>query len=106
MDYFYLSPFYEKNSINHICNIQKSDFNTQKNKMIGIEFNLEFYNKDKDLFYISKNYREKNKVTLLSYYYVFKGTIYQAPDLYSLLLSNIESLTNNFISLNNEITKN
>jgi hypothetical protein len=74
--------------------------------MIGIEFNLEYFNKEKDLFYITKNYREKNKVTLLSYFYIFKGTIYQSPDLYSLLLSNIESLTNNFVNLSNEISKN
>ena len=106
MEYFYASPFYEKNSINHLCNIQKSDFNTQKIKMTGIEFNFEFANKEKDLFYITKNYREKNKITLLSYYYIFKGIIYQSPDLYSLLLSNIESLSNKFVNLVNEINNN
>ena len=99
MDYFSMSPFYEKNSINYKCFVQNLDFNAQKFRMIGIEFNLEYFNKEKDLFYITKNEREKNKITLLSYYYVFKGTIYQSPDLYSLLLSNVESLTDNFINV-------
>jgi hypothetical protein len=106
MDYFYNSPFYEKNSINHICKIHNQQFNVQKLKMSGIEFNLEFHSKEKDLYYISKSYREKNKLTLISYYYVFKGTIYQSPDLYSLVLSNMESLTNNFVNLVKEINEN
>lgn len=103
MEYFYLSPFYEKNSINQNCLIQKSNFNTQRFRQVGVEFNLEHMSKDKELYFISKNYRKYSEAVLISYYYVFKGTIYQSPDIFSILTSNIESISNNFNNIISEL---
>ena len=103
MDYFSLSPFYEKNSINQKCAVQGVDFTTHKFKETGIEFNIEMINKEKDLYLISKNYRKYNECVLISYFYVFKGTIYQAPDVYSVLTSNIQSTANNLLNIMDEL---
>jgi hypothetical protein len=104
MDYFYASPFYEKNSINHICYTQKIDFNSKKFYYSGIEFNIESVDKEKDLFVINKCFRKNFKEsTLISYYYIFKGTIYQSPDVYSVIISNVESIAHNFNTIINEI---
>ena len=99
MDYFYLSPFFEKNSINYTCAIQKLDFNTQKYKLTGYEYNLEWFSKDKEIYYISKSLRERDKLSILNYYYIFKGTIFQSPDLKLLMISNVESITNNLTNI-------
>ncbi len=103
MDYFSLCPFYEKNSINHKCHVQKLEFKTQRLNMTGLEYNLEWVSKDKELFYISKSRRDRTRLTLLNYYYIFKGTIFQSPDLYTLMLSSVESLTHNFNNVLNLI---
>lgn len=105
MDYFSLSPFYEKNSINQICAVQNIDFKSQRFRQTGIEFILDSVNRDKNLFIISKNNRRYQESVVLSFYYVFKGTIYQAPDVYSVITSNIESITNNFVNIVNELNK-
>jgi len=103
MDYFSMSPFYEKSSINQACAVQKIDFNTQKTKYVGIEFNLEMAKKDNSLFVISKNYRNYNETTPISYYYEFKATIFQSPDIYSILTRNVESISYNLLNVINEI---
>lgn len=106
LEYFALSPFYEKKSINQLCAAQKADFNIKKFQFKGVEFNLEQVSKDKELFLISKNYRKGyNDTYLIAYYYIFKGTIYQSPDIYSIITSNVESITNNLVSIVNEINK-
>lgn len=105
MEYFSLSPFYEKSSINQACAVQKIDFTTQKTKYVGIEFNLESAKKDNSLFVISKNYRNYNETIPISYYYVFKATIYQSPDIYSILTRNVESISNNLLNVINEINQ-
>lgn len=67
--------------------------------MIGYEYNLEWFSKDKEIFYISKSLRDRNKSTLMNYYYIYKGTIFQSPDLKLLMISNIESITNNLTNV-------
>lgn len=101
MEYFSLSPFYERNSINEQCAAQRLDFNEKRMQLIGIEFFLEQVSPEKDLYLVSKSYRRsfKDKV-LISYYFVFKGTIYQAPNLFSIITTHLESISNN---LNNVI---
>jgi len=104
MEYFGLSSFYERNSINQKCISQKFDFKTKKYGMIGLEFNLENLNTEKDLFIISKSFRRSlDDLDLISYYYVFKGTIYQAPNLFSVITTNLESISNNINNLILEI---
>ena len=96
MEYFSLSPFHERNSINQKCISQKYDFNTKKQSLIGIEFNIEHINPDRELFLISKSYRRDfNDIFLISYYFVYRGTIYQSPNLFSVVTTHIESIANN-----------
>ena len=106
MEYFSLSPFFEKSSINQACAVQKLDFNSQKTKYVGIEFNLESAKKDNSLFVISKNYRNYNETIPISYYYIFRATIYQSPDIYSILTKNVESISNNLLNIINEVNEN
>jgi hypothetical protein len=107
MTYFMESPFYERNSINQKCFDQKIDFINKRYFYTGIEFILDSVNQEKDLFIISKIYRRSyNDTMLISYYYIFKGTIFQSPDVYSVITSNIESIANNLnnilYTINNE----
>lgn len=100
MEYFSLSSFYERNSINQKCISQKIDFKTKKYGLIGLEYNLESTSLEKDLYIISKSYRRSlNDLDLISYYYVFKGTIYQSPNLFSIITTNLESIANNLNNL-------
>jgi len=100
IEYFSLSSFYERSSINQKCISQKIDFKTKKFGLIGLEFNQESVNPEKDLFIISKSYRRSlNDLDLISYYYVFKGTIYQSPNLFSVITTNLESIANNINNL-------
>lgn len=95
MEYFSLSPFYELNSINERCLRQKCDFNEKKREFKGIEFNIE-HSIDKEIFIISKNIRKnQQEKILISYYYIFNGSIYQSPNLLSVITSNLESIANN-----------
>ncbi len=96
------SPFYEQNSINQKLLQQKVDFASKRFFHSGIEFNLDSVSTD--LFVISKIYRRNyNDTMLISYYYIFKGTIYQSPDVYSVITNNIESIANNFNNIMNNI---
>jgi hypothetical protein len=106
LDYFSRSPFYEKNSINELCKTQNVDFAAKKQIYTGIEFTVEPTGGVKDLFVIAKSYRKSYKdVFVISYYYVFKGTIYQSPNIYSIITNNIESIANNITSIISEINK-
>lgn len=90
MEYFSLSHFYESNSINQRCKVQKIDFLSHKNEYNGIEFNL-IHNENP--YVISKEVRKNPYDTvIISYYYCLNGVIYQSPDLNSVVLSNIQSV--------------
>jgi len=57
-----------------------------------------------DLFIIKKQYRkDKMNVVPISYYYVYKGVIYQAPSFSSVLNNNIQIVSNNLLDILNEV---
>ena len=103
MDYFKLSGFYNKESINQQCEDKNLNFAEDRFKLKGIEYILE-EPKDNDLFIIAKYFRENGTTTLLGYYYVFKGKIIKAPNLYSIISSNIQSVSDNFLNIFNYIS--
>ena len=86
MDYFKLSGFYNKKSINQQCVDKNLDFTKDRTQFEGIEYIPEEY-KDNELFIIAKYFREKGTTTLLGYYYIFQGKIIKAPNLYSISFS-------------------
>lgn len=98
MNYFMLSSFFDQKSINKYCIDHSLDFIKQRDHLSGIEYNLISANKENDLFIIGKLYRKQKQTMHLGYFYIFKGTIYQAPDLYSVISSNIQSVSNNLIN--------
>jgi hypothetical protein len=107
LDYFSRSPFYDTNSINEHCKLEKADFNIKKYSCIGIEFNIDSVNPTKDLYIISKSYRKNSRESfIISYYYIFKGTIYQSPNVYSIITNCIEGVAHNFTNIIAEINKN
>lgn len=90
MEYFYLSHFFETNSINHRCRVQKVEFHKKKELFTGIEYNLQ---STTNPFLISKDIRKNaNEVVTISYYYCCDGIIYQAPDLLSVLTSGVQTI--------------
>ena len=103
MNYFMLSDFYDKKSINQQCIDKGIDFLKNRTKSVGTEFVVESVNKENDLFVISKSYRQKESTKLLGYYYIFKGRIFQSPDLYNVVTSNIQSTASNILNIINEI---
>ena len=103
MNYFMLSDFYDKKSINQQCIDKGIDFLKNRTKSVGTEFVVESVNKENDLFVISKSYRPKESTRLLCYYYIFKGRIFQSPDLYNVVTSNIQSTASNILNIINEI---
>ena len=102
MDYFKLSGFYDKKSINQQCEDKNLDFTKDRTQFEGIEYIPEEY-KDNELFIIAKYFREKGTTTLLGYYYIFQGKIIKAPNLYSIISSNIQSVSHNFLNIFNYI---
>ena len=102
MDYFKLSGFYNKKSINQQCEDKNLDFTKDRTQFEGIEYIPEEY-KDNELFIIAKYFREKGTTTLLGYYYIFQGKIIKAPNLYSIISSNIQSVSHNFLNIFNYI---
>ena len=104
MDYFKLSDFYDRKSINQQCEDKNLNFSKDRFKLEGIEYILE-ESEDNELFIIAKYFRENGTTTLLGYYYVFKGKIMKAPNLYSILSSNIQSVSLNFLNIFNYINE-
>ncbi|TPX70466.1 hypothetical protein CcCBS67573_g06552 [Chytriomyces confervae] len=90
LDYFKLSPqFYDKRCINESLAMQKR-FNSLSDldhrNMTGIEYARHSYSYNPSLFVINKYYRHSpDKLDLLAVYYIVEGTIYQSPDLFTLL---------------------
>ena len=92
MEYFYSSHFFESNSINQRCKMQKIDFNLSKAQFTGIEYNLK---STSNPYIISKDLRKNAFETItISYYYCLNGIIYQSPDLQSILISNMQTISN------------
>lgn len=104
MEYFYLSHFFETNSINHRCRVQKVEFHKKKTLFTGIEYNL---HSTVNPFIISKDIRKNaNEVVTVSYYYCHDGIIYQAPDLLSVLTSGVQTIGAECLEILNQINTN
>ncbi|KAJ3072425.1 Mediator of RNA polymerase II transcription subunit 6, partial [Quaeritorhiza haematococci] len=95
LDYFALSQFYDKSSLNEQIKMQARFNELQANmldrrRMVGLEYDLWYFTYQPSLFVIRKKYRSSpTKVDLIGIYYIIEGTIYQAPDLYTLLSNRI-----------------
>ena len=60
--------------------------------MVGVEYDLWYFTYTPSLFVIRKQKRTSStSVSLLSIYYIIEGTIYQAPNLQSVLSSRIQT---------------
>ncbi|TIA72247.1 hypothetical protein E3P91_02093 [Wallemia ichthyophaga] len=92
MDYFSLSPFYDKKSNNQLIKMQNianlaqpMNLQHQLVHFVGVEFVLAD-SKPPDLFIIKKQYRySPSSVRVLGVYYCLNNNIYAAPDGYSTL---------------------
>ena len=108
LDYFSYSIFYDEKSTNEQCKNQGIDFNINKESFKGCcEFVVDqskLTKANNDLIIIKKQYR-KDKITVvpISYYYVFKGVIYQAPSFSNVLNNNIKNISNNLLDVLNEL---
>eukprot|EP01114_Cavostelium_apophysatum_P023615 TRINITY_DN8951_c0_g1_i1.p1 TRINITY_DN8951_c0_g1~~TRINITY_DN8951_c0_g1_i1.p1 ORF type:complete len:257 (-),score=36.23 TRINITY_DN8951_c0_g1_i1:2-772(-) len=94
LDYFALSGFYDRTCNNEQLKMQRLPLDKLV-QMRGIEYVL-FAAKEPDLYVIRKQKRDSPaNVTPQTSYYIIKGTIFQAPNLYSVLASRtIKSLYN------------
>lgn len=111
LGYFQLSGFYDKSSVNELIIMQGRPID-QLDKIDGVSFRLSFacqrnglvFEKDdlkkpenqlviidQGLAIIDKIERNKNNETTLAKYYILDGSIYQAPDLYSIMSCRIRS---------------
>ncbi|CAK9866487.1 unnamed protein product [Sphagnum jensenii] len=90
-DYFALSPFYDRSCSNERLRmelIHPLDM-AHLSKRTGIEYILQEA-QEPNLFVIRKQKREgPEKVTALAAYYVLDGSIYQAPQLYTVIGSRV-----------------
>jgi mediator of RNA polymerase II transcription subunit 6 len=93
-DYFALSPFYDRSCSNErlrMESIHPFDM-AHLSKRTGIEYILQEA-QEPHLFVIRKQKREgPEKVTALAAYYVLDGSIYQAPQLYTVIGSRVVGL--------------
>jgi len=101
MDYFSdrRNPFYDPQCNNEVLRMQRASLDQLVN-MTGIEYSLQFV-QEPILYVIRKQQRHSpTHITPISDYYIVAGTIYQAPDLCSVvnsrLLSSISHLQSAF----------
>ena len=102
LDYFMLSPFYDPKSINQQCKDNEEEFTlkTRETKR-GVEYVENTITNNKDIFIIAKYNRIYKEQTLLGYYYVFRGQIFQASNLFNLISSNLQSTANSLLNVVN-----
>lgn len=86
MHYFAFSPFYAKDCINERIKMQNVDA-SQSRYMMGVEYVLKPTGHEAEgLFVIERVHRRSaTDVAVLSVYYCLSGTVYQVPDLATLL---------------------
>jgi len=86
LDYFALSGFYDRQCNNEIVKMQRLDMDKMK-QLKGTEFVL-FSHQEPVLYVIRKQRRETPTLAIpQSTYYVINGTIFQSPNVYSVLSS-------------------
>lgn len=100
LDYFAMSPFYDRSSNNQVLKMQTS-FNEQSRdlkeleKMVGIEYRISMA-REPDLWAIQKLYRKSpSDVDLLAVYFVCGENIYQSPSIYNVLVSRLLAINKN-----------
>ncbi|XP_052866875.1 mediator of RNA polymerase II transcription subunit 6 [Anopheles cruzii] len=92
MDYFSekSNPFYDRTCNNEIVRMQRQSLELLNN-MTGVEYML-LHVQDPILYVIRKQHRHSpTETTPMADYYIIAGTVYQAPDLASVLNSRILS---------------
>lgn len=121
LEYFSLSPFYDRTSNNQVLMMQfqyqqiqipmgmtfHQYFQTRLSEMTGVEFIIA-YTKEPDFWIVRKQKRlDPNNTITLQDYYIIGANVYQAPKIYdvlsSRLLASILSLKNS-TDLLNEMT--
>ncbi|KAG5182507.1 MED6 mediator sub complex component-domain-containing protein [Tribonema minus] len=105
IDYFALSPFYDRTSNNELCRMQGlTDHVAAMQTMTGIEYVVEELPPETDelpepgappqprhLMVIKKQYRKsKTQAEVRGVYYIMDGTIYQAPSALALITSRLQ----------------
>jgi len=99
LDYFSLSPFYDKQCSNEVCKMQgfsQNQIQNQLKAMTGVQYVLDEGVQDARLFVVKQEYRQSNSyATLQAIYYILEGTIYQAPSVQSLMHSRLSRLAFN-----------
>ncbi len=95
MDYFSerSNPFYDRTCNNEVLKMQRASPD-QLHNMTGVEFCL-LHVQDPILYVVRKQHRHSPQhVTPIADYYIVAGTVYQAPDLGSVLNSRLISTVN------------
>ncbi|CAB0002701.1 unnamed protein product [Nesidiocoris tenuis] len=99
MDYFSerSNPFYDRQCNNEVVKMQRLSLDQLVN-MTGLEYTL-LHVQDPILYVIRKQLRHSpTSATALADYYIIGGTVYQAPDLASVINSRILSVVHNLQS--------
>jgi len=110
LEYFSISPFYDKESNNQILRNQGIFGNKayeQLNEMIGLEFNVSSSaaaTKNPRLFVINKGTRiNSREFEITEIFYCLDGSIFQTPTFTSLLRSRISKASNKLVSSHHRI---
>mmetsp|Transcript_35205 Transcript_35205/g.55164 ORF Transcript_35205/g.55164 Transcript_35205/m.55164 type:complete len:117 (+) Transcript_35205:81-431(+) len=86
LDYFSLSPFYDKTCNNEFCKMQaftQAQLESKLKDMTGVEYVLDKDVKDQRLFVIKKQNRQsRTHEELQAIYYILEGVVYQAPSVF------------------------
>ncbi|CAL8470759.1 g10301 [Coccomyxa elongata] len=94
LDYFALSPFYDRTCNNELAKSQGGDLKLATLPP-GVEYEVQDA-QEPHLFIIRKQHRSGPKTTApLQYYYILDGNVYQAPSLHAALSSRISRCLHN-----------
>lgn len=105
MDYFALSPFYDRSTNNEVLKMQsnfneqlqsrRADFKQELQKMKGMEYEV-LTSTEPDLWVICKQERHSPELaSVVAVYYVCGQNIYQSPSVYNVLVSRLLATSNN-----------
>lgn len=98
LDYFSRSPFYDPASVPEQLKMQArftehlSENKMDRSAMTGVDYIATSLSLQPSLFVVTSIFRKKNRQPdILQGYYILEGTIYQSPDLFSLIGSRLYS---------------
>lgn len=105
MDYFALSPFYDRSTNNEVLKMQsnfneqlqsrRADLNQELRRMKGMEYEVSTAN-EPDSWVIRKQERlGPELVQIVSVYYICGQNIYQSPSIYNVLVSRLLATSKN-----------